>query len=114
MIIYEIYDEKAKNPAAVFLRSRDDDAIRSFEELIGDPNSTVFTISTADFKLYAIDPYADKLTDRVRLVRSGSDYSKLVVEQMRIERAKSDDRLFQAIGKAYMKLFKGKKNDDAK
>lgn len=110
-MIYEIYDLKAKNSVAVFLRSRDEDAIRSFEHLLSDPSETVFTIAPEDFNLRCIDPYGDKLEQRVRLVKSGSEYSKLALHQFRIERIKAEDDLFAAIGKAYIKLQEEKKND---
>lgn len=109
-MIYEVYDSKAKIPIAVFIRSRDEDAVRSFEHLLSDPSDNVFTIAPEDFMLFALDPYADELDERVRLVKSGSDYSRLAIKQLRLQRAMNDDELFKAIGEAYVKLQK-EKND---
>ena len=107
-MIYEIYDIKAKNPVAVFIRSRDEDAIRSFEHLLSDPTETVFTIAPEDFNLCAVDPLADSLTDRFRLVKAGSEYTKLALQQFRLDRVKALDDLFEAIGKSYIKMKKEK------
>ena len=103
-MIYEIYDLKAKIPVAVFIRSRDDDAIRSFEQLLTDPTDTVFTIAPADFDLRCIDPYGDNIDQRVRIVKAGSDYTTLALRQLCVERVKKQDDLFEEIGKAYIKM----------
>lgn len=87
MIIYGIYDRKAKMFANVFPSPNDATAKRSFEGLIASPEDTAFTRHTVDFDVVRIAEISDdlKLDSCMNVICSGSEYSSTLLESMRVQ-----------------------------
>lgn len=54
--IYSIYDEKAQMFNTPFFSQNDDMAIRSFQDLASDPQSTIY-LHPEDYKLYELGEF---------------------------------------------------------
>lgn len=82
MKLYYVYDNKAKAVSCVFMSASDEQARRSFEDLITAPEDSVFSLHPEDFSLMSIEIDLDSAAEVVL----GSSYSRSILESDRLKR----------------------------